>query len=293
MDYSEWKKSDPHGLDEYEIEETFMQVESYEQAHMNAWMENLTENIDRVHDESDWIRSVYGTATGPVIICGAGPSLSQNLGWLKAQVTDGVHVIAVDRALGLLKENGIRPNLTVSIDDQKVVREFYKDFDEQDAVALSLVTHPTVAERTRIGKTMWFGIMDPFSPFWKLAATQYGSDDMQQVRTGGVVTYSAVDIAVWMGYNPIITIGNELSFKTRLEAYAYFNNEFNYKNALRDAPNNRFTILAFHVAAQCFNKLPELNPEVTFLDASDGIVAWNKLQPIGLIKSEVHNGSRN
>jgi hypothetical protein len=293
-DYAEWKKPEKYETPEWDVEFLQDSVRDHEILHWDSWTENVDANFTKVKSESDWIRSEYGKHEGPVIVCGAGPSLSRNSEWLKAQYDDGVPVIVVDRAFREVKRLGIKPLFVVSDDDQEIVQKFYCDFEESDTAVLSLTTHPEVHKRrTSVGTTKWFGSMIPISAFWNMAATHYGSDEMQQVRCGAVVGYSAVDIAIWCGFEPIITLGNELSFKDKYEAFKYFNGATTKDTmlmTLEGQNKDKLTIPAFYAAAQCFNRLLDQNPEVTLLDASDGIINWPKIQPMGLVRKELHNG---
>ena len=63
----------------------------------------------------------------PCIVIGAGPSLYEEIDNIKILIEGGAKIIAVDIIFNFLKENGIKPDLTVSADLQGVCAEFFDD----------------------------------------------------------------------------------------------------------------------------------------------------------------------
>jgi hypothetical protein len=239
--------------------------------------ENVEGNLSLIEDGfvTEWIDKVlYGKYSGPVIVCGAGPSLFQNIEALKQKQAEGVPIIAVDRALKTLKENGIKPMLTVSVDPQMKVANFYKgSVGPDDMVAISLGVDMETAAQASNGRPMWFAPMHPVSPFW---GWQYHSigHHIATVRPGGVVGYSAVDIAIWCGFDLIVSIGNDFSWEYGDEESDKF---YSAQEKIDLPEQKRFTIQPFLDAAGAFSWFPAWHPEVCFVDATDGIISgWNK-----------------
>ncbi|MCP4527528.1 MAG: hypothetical protein GY833_16665, partial [Aestuariibacter sp.] len=88
------------------------------------------------------------------------------------------------------------------------------------------------------------------------------------VRAGAIVTFDAVEFALWMGCDPIVTIGNELSYE-RIQ-------DVPKRNSIKKE-QGRYTIPAFNTANVMFYIIDKLHPEVKKLDASGGIMNWEKV----------------
>jgi len=240
--------------------------------------DNISCNLSLIEDvfANDWIdEAMYGKYQGPVLVCGAGPSLPFYLPAVKEKYLEGVPVIAVDRAFRLLKANGIKPMLTVSVDPQMTVRRFYDDIEPDDTVALSFGVNMSTTIKAMDSNILWFAPMHPVSPFWGLQYVNYGKK-IATVRPGGVVGYSAVDIAIWCGFDMIVSIGNDFSWKYDdfSETVFFARGGFDFINLKEE---KRFTIKPFQDAANTFSYFPHWHPEVEFIDASDGIIkGWKK-----------------
>lgn len=149
MDYSEWNNIDAYGYSHEDAERIGKQDIEMCQPWHDLWVNNIDENMKIITNDADWIRSEYGKYEGPVIVCGAGPSLRQNMKWLIEQHENGIPIICVDRALATLKEKQIRPMMVVSLDAQSKVAGFYELFDSLDVAALCISCHPDVYHRVR------------------------------------------------------------------------------------------------------------------------------------------------
>lgn len=75
-----------------------------------------------------------------------------------------------------------------------------------------------------------------------------------------------------MGYDPIVTIGNELSWKSRQEADDYI---IGYPQLVRKHEESGLWIIkAFGDAAGCFSMFPFFHPDISFIDLSDGLCKY-------------------
>lgn len=244
------------------------------------WRHNIECNLtfDGWRDTLKPVTDLYGKYGGPVFVCGAGPSLVQNIpNLVKAVKEKGWPVIAVDRALIELKAAGIDPILTVSCDAQRKVRQFYDGvYEPCDKVALSLVCDPDLLDIVLPGDVYWFGALHPLCGFYRIVYKKHGRE-IAMVRTGTVVTFSAVDIALWMGFDPIMTIGNELSFGTREEADKYMGD--NHEELQRHEQTQRLMIKSFADAAGDFTIFPYLHPDIGWVDLSEGLLEYSGWQP--------------
>ena len=237
------------------------------------WFANLEAN------ESEWksrpaLSSLFGSWKGErCIVAGAGPSLKENLPLLEEAAKCGWRIVSVDRAFTMLKEGGIRPDITVSSDAGACVTDFFDKATpgSDDVFALSVITHPDVYKKLSNCQIYVYSCANPFSAFWRFAAERL-SKGVPCLRPGFIVTFSAVDLALWMGANPIMTVGNELSWREGAPT------EKCYEDAkLIRAPGGRITISSFLKAARAFRFFSARYPDVEFIDASGGIAeGWKK-----------------
>lgn len=272
-----------YGLDEKTVAVTERTNLRIDLAWWDRWMGNFKRNKDEI-DSSPALSSLYGGWTGEgCVVAGAGPSLAENLGALRAAKDAGWRVVAVDRAFGVLKSAGIRPDITVTCDAGENVAGFFRDglVDGEDVFAVCVISHPAVFEKLRGGKVYVFGCANPFSGFWRFAEGRC-REGVMCLRPGYVVTFSAVDLALWMGADRVVTAGNELSWRGEGEV----------DNCYRGAElvrllDGRVTIGAFMRASRAFRFFPKRHPEVCFMDASGGIAeGWEPVDLASVVKVE-------
>ena len=239
----------------------------------NAWVENADRNIGAAN-MFGWIDNLYGKSEGPVFVCGTGPSLYRDMEYLKRLFSLGAKFIAVDRAFPALMANGIVPHLVVTDDQQPQVAKYFKEYVSfSDTVfSPSLVTHPDVVKMFK-GPITFHAPINPFSWFWQLAYQHFGRH-IATNRASSVVTFSAVDIALWMGFNPIITIGNDGCFASMAD----LRKEVGDYPRVIELPDGRATHDVFMNAAHGFGVLEKWHPEVRFIDLSDGICPWERCE---------------
>ena len=144
----------------------------------------------------------------PGIIVATGPSLMKNLNLLKAARGKCV-MIACDSSLKLLKEEGIEPDLIISIDFTENTLE---DFEGADNLKNAyLVVDPEVyPEVCKKYSGRLFFIDLPEKPLCEWLS--HLTADKGRIEKGLSVSHTAFLTAIYMGLNPIILTGQDLSF---------------------------------------------------------------------------------
>lgn len=256
------------------LEEVLLAVENSTENNKNwhnTWTENSDANWDTARDE-EWIDNRYGKSTGPVIICGAGPSLSSpaNMAALKMMFDCGVPIFAVDRAYRTLIENGVAPWMTFTDDGQECVTEFFKDLPMIGDFSVNIVAHPAVVAMVPKEQRVWHGGINPFSYWWNLAYQRF-SPRIGTNLTGCVVGFTCADAACWMGHTTVISIGNDLGWPDEVEARK------NSPYDLFQGEKGDVTCSAFLRAEVMFANLTAWHPERRFVDCSGSFVRfWEK-----------------
>ncbi len=160
----------------------------------------------------------------PVIICSAGPSLDKNIQYLNTK-RDNFLLISVATALKPLVENKIFPDFIVAIDPDETTLNF---FDLQNNSKDSwLLYNPVVPSRipdTFPGKRLTYNSSISLAEWLQRHMGEKGS--LEKIFS---VAHAAFQFAKFIGCEPIIFIGQDLSFsKKRLHcrnSYYYLQRE--------------------------------------------------------------------
>jgi len=143
----------------------------------------------------------------PLVIVGAGPSLSKNAALLVG-IKDKAFIVSSITAYKSLLKFGVVPHAVIA--GEKVDLDEYFDGGEPDReirLILSEVSHPAMFRREAGGKFIFY------SPYIALSLEQaslWGSTSF--ISIGGSVTTAMFDMGVKFGCNPIVFIGQDLAF---------------------------------------------------------------------------------
>lgn len=174
------------------------------------WQRNIILNIPQIISNPP-VESLYGEFFGkPAIIVSAGPSLDKNIDYL-SMVRGRALLISVDTALRPLLLRDIRPDLVVSVDPQEVN---YTHIDGLRVERMHLVADPIVYPSTisnfeggKLIASHGHPLMD-----WVYSYLEFDGLKIEPLRTGGSVSTAAFDLARRIGADPIIFVGQDLSF---------------------------------------------------------------------------------
>ncbi len=147
----------------------------------------------------------------PAIVVSAGPSLARHIPLLRA-LSDRAVIICVQTVFRLLREAGIEPHFVTSLDYHEVSRTFFDGIDDYGRTVL-------VAEP----KATWH-VIDAFDPHRRLVldheiyprllgelAPPRGS-----LPAGSTVAHLAFYLAEHLGCDPVVFVGQDLSFSQGL-----------------------------------------------------------------------------
>lgn len=142
----------------------------------------------------------------PAIVVAAGPSLDKNIKELKRAVGKSF-IIAVDTALKPLANEGIIPDITLSIDSHKPLSLFENDYTKDVPIILGLTSNSKIRDVHR-GMRIYQGsqksILDRFIIDF--------SKENTVLESGGSVTCDAFSLAQKAGFKTVIFIGLDLAF---------------------------------------------------------------------------------
>ena len=170
------------------------------------WTRNLLRNLPRFLAHGG-VQELFGTEEGrPAFVVAAGPSLAKNITLLKEAKTKGV-VIAVDTIYKVLLAHGIVPDIVVAVDPQLVNAHFFAGAagEETILVADSAIA-PTLLANHR-GPLLLSAVPFPYAEWFEQYSEKKGG-----LASGGSVATSAFDLAIQMGADPIVLVGQDLAY---------------------------------------------------------------------------------
>jgi len=185
------------------------------------WNHNTAENFKYL-DKSIAIKNFFEKFTNlPAVVVGAGPSLDKSIATLK-QNKDKCLIIAVDTALRALIKNDCMPDFVITLDCQKIN---FKDFAGLDIYDFYLIyelsVYPAILNWYKGDKLICTAIGQhtadeygknyvKFEPNFKIIMPYIS--DIGYIQTGGSVSTLALDFARLMNCNPVILLGQDLSY---------------------------------------------------------------------------------
>lgn len=147
----------------------------------------------------------------PAVLVAAGPSLDKNVTQLKC-IKNKAFIMAVDTALNTVLENGIVPDMTMSIDSRKPLVLFKNDKFKDIPIALSMNSNKDIV---KLNTSKHFYEIDEGGYLKKLL--EVNGKDSIQLPTGGSVATSALALLHEMGFKTIILVGQDLAYPGGVE----------------------------------------------------------------------------
>ena len=188
------------------------------------WMKNIVENVPSLIGRRS-INSLKNVLDNkPALVIGAGPSLFQQLEVIKP-ISRHICIIAVDTALEPLLKTGIKPDFIVTLDAQ-----YFNLFDFHHILAgksqpgemvliADIVANPGILK-------YWHGPL-----FFSVTASKTGNnvnssiekyplmlllenffDEIDPLDCGGSVSTTAIELALYLGAQPVMVTGLDLSY---------------------------------------------------------------------------------
>ena len=144
----------------------------------------------------------------PAIIISSGPSLDKNIKYLKNIKKGAAILISVDTGLKCLLSHNIKPDFVTSIDCQGITKIFFTETDLNDIYLISPFRIPPSVIKQFNGRTIFCD--DKELNLWK-EFRKY-MENLGDVNIGGTVAIFTFDLVRKLGCQPIIFLGQDLSF---------------------------------------------------------------------------------
>ena len=172
------------------------------------FVQRQLENVCDNHSKAELLRGTF--KGGTAIIVAGGPSMDQQLDWLKAN-QHRLTIFAVSRIAAKLMSNGITPDIVVTVDPQAfsfdVSREMMQ-YAEDFLLVHAYHAHPWIVAQWA-GKNLYLGDRFP----WQ---TQHSNI----ITQGPTVTNSSLLLAIEMGFSRILFTGMDLCYSRQGVSHA-------------------------------------------------------------------------
>jgi hypothetical protein len=240
------------------------------------WVENANKNLSRL-TPNNFLSGQFGQWAGEsALMVGAGKSMRDNIEGIRRLQRNGWRIVVCDRAFITMRKAGIVPDFVVTLDSKGVVQDFLVGLSPEDKVACAIMQHPhtiSKCEKKTKGNVFYYTHINPFSAIHRFLWAQQAIPRMLfALRAGYLVSFSAVDLAYWMGCSRIAMIGNDLCWHERTEVDSYYLNNPGSVYQVQKGRDAKFTIQAFFQAAEIFKEFTRLDPSLDLIDCSGGII---------------------
>lgn len=173
-----------------------------------ALLVKLYDNVNFIKNDLDVKRLFLSNNNKRFIVCGAGPTLAEHYDFLSLKNTrDNFTLVAVDAAVKPLINNGIMPDIVVSIDP--VAKKLFEDVNMSYFKKVPLVYFPVISESLL---SAWQG--PRYTAYSKGELYDSINDKYAKGRLFccGSVIHPAIDLVVQMGADKVLLLGADFSF---------------------------------------------------------------------------------
>ncbi len=173
------------------------------------WKNNFEINLPSVQNNPGVASLKNRFENVPWIVIGAGPSLDKNIRLLERARGKAV-LIASDAALKPLLAHAIVPDFTASLDPQIEITKFFKNCPHRGiTLIVPSIIHPQVLDLWQ-GGVVFYHKFAPDIPL--LTQIQNRVPHLGCLTPGGSVLSVAYDLAFQSGGDPILFVGQDLSY---------------------------------------------------------------------------------
>ena len=170
------------------------------------WAKNSVQNMPRIA-QNPMVTDVQDAFKGmPLVIVGAGPSLQKNI-HLVAELQQRAIILGVNRTLTSLQNAGVWPDLAMALEAQDVGCHFNGiQTDQIAALILAVTASPNLFDLNFPRLLSYSGNLEADN--WMFST----EDNAKELPSGGSVSCSALSLGLLWGCDPIILLGQDLSF---------------------------------------------------------------------------------
>ncbi|MDK2786850.1 MAG: hypothetical protein PWP07_75 [Epulopiscium sp.] len=237
----------------------------------------------------------------PAFIVSAGPSLDKNVKELKNVKDKGI-IFSGGRTLPTLLNHNIEPHFVVSIDPGIAAYHVLKEYADHNLPLITTVVSNDTVISEHQGDVFYISNSE-----YKGLIRYFTQRDMDVLPLGASVANASLAIAVYLGCNPIIFIGQDLAY-TDGKYHADSCNDTTESDTVDDMievegidGNKVFTNSVWHTFLMWMEKFIIHNPNNIYIDATEGgaKIHGTKIMPLrqaitkyciqdGFIQDKIH-----
>lgn len=254
---------------------------------------NLEENLKLKLPE---FSALQGTASGPIMIIGAGPSVDGQLDKIRELRQQGVKLLSIDRMYPWCMANNLEPDFTAILDAGDDIVDGLTNISNNTVHLLTANVHPDTVNILKNYKCYFVAGGMSIYPEARDAWTKNGYTKITVVGTGGSVVLSSLYISLVMGFRNIHLFGFDCMVPSTTYTYS--------KGVAGKGVDRQYcqvevgdevitTCTSFLAFAQQFFKMIEVSRQWGMIDSIDvhGESLINKMANLSeLGKEEVVNG---
>jgi hypothetical protein len=293
-----YKKRDPSHIEEMKLhlmrKTTVHHAIYLDGMYYHVLSKNVLANFPQIHT-AFYANCLEGKFSGiPAIICGAGPSLQDEIETL-TELEDQALLFAGGSAITALSQAGIFPHFGVAIDPNiEEVDRFQKSLAFETPLLYTNRLHPKVFQ-TFNGAHGYIQAMTggPIEKWWEEELgiplkPLKGGFDLEALS----VTTTCLELATTMGCSPIILVGVDLAFtKGAFYAAGIVEDEQICLEKLREDPrvsegvlerkdrhgNQVYTLVKWVMESEAISRFVKNHPETGYLNSTSGGIGFSSL----------------
>lgn len=229
--------------------------------------DNFKMNIDNYDENVEVLFNKFRSI--PLYLIAAGPSLDKNIHEL-AKVKDKGIILSVGRAVRSLLAADIIPDYIVITDPSDLLYDMQLKGLDIDVPIIAMSTCNKNVMLNYKGKK-YIALQKGFIP-----AEVYAEENNNSlIRTGGSVATTGLDIAIRMGCNPIVFVGQDLAFsENQTHSKDTFSEKIVESNSLRDVEdvygNTIKTSKNLYIYLRWIQNRIAEEGHIGFIDATEG-----------------------
>lgn len=247
--------------------EEFLMKQNTITAYSNVLDENFKVNIINYDGNVDTLFNKFRDK--PLYLVAAGPSLDKNIHEL-ANIKDNGIILSVGRAVRSLLSAEIIPDYIIITDPSDYLYDMQlKGLD----IDVPIIVLSTCDKNVMINYKGFKYIA--LQEGYPLAEEYAKKNNHKQVETGGSVATTGLDVAIRMGCNPIIFVGQDLAFtENKTHSSNTFSKDITESNILRDVEdiygNTIQTSKNLYIYLRWIQNRIAEEKGIEFIDATEG-----------------------
>ncbi len=240
------------------------------------WFESTISNLKYLSKSKNIVNMKNAYSGKPAVIVSAGPSLSKNISQLK-QFEDKAVIFIGGRTWRTLKEEGIKADFLSIVDAHELSYELVDEVINKEEITL---VHSEILPNKVLELHKGNRVFYPYAP-WINGIVE----SPNYTFTHSSVAHTCTKLAMYMGCNPIIFVGQDLAYtdnKVHAENAEFVQEKYkdkeditkvadNFSPYVEDIHGNKVrTSMTLNFFREEFEEIIKENPQIEFINSTEG-----------------------